>query len=128
MEVGVLYGLTEGRTMEPCSRFMQTVHSFSSQSKDSLAELSPQKESRSFAALSPARLSPSPIRAYQARKAQIAPPEVPLRATISYRSSPMSLFSAPAVKAVWLPPPWQAIATRFLPSPSNASPFRRSAA
>jgi hypothetical protein len=42
-EVGVLYGLTEGRTMEPCSRFIQTVQSFSSQSKGSPAELSPQK-------------------------------------------------------------------------------------
>src|SRR3712207_707361 len=58
-EVGVLYGLTDGRTIEPCSRFIQTVHSFNIQSKGLLAALSVQKESRSFVALSPAPL-PSP--------------------------------------------------------------------
>jgi len=63
-EVGVLYGLTEGRTIELCNRFIQTIHSFSSQSKGSPAELSPQKASRSFAALSPAPHSPPPTSAY----------------------------------------------------------------
>ncbi|HTB43902.1 MAG TPA: hypothetical protein VK741_09775 [Acetobacteraceae bacterium] len=58
----------------------------------------------------------SPLaKAYQTRAAQTAPPEVPLMLTMS-TSSPMSVsqsaLRAPAVKAVWLPPPWQAIATR----------------
>src|SRR5215213_7944139 len=52
-----------------------------------------------------------------------APPEVPLRPTTSYRfncSARRSLLSTPAVKAVWLPPPWHAMATRLVsPRPSN---------
>ncbi len=52
----------------------------------------------------------------------MAPPEVPLRATTWYHSSPSNLFSAPAVNAVWLPPPWQAIAIRLVSfSPSTAN-------
>ena len=47
--------------------------------------------------------------------AQRAPPEVPLSATTSTSSGrlPSSPSRTPAVKAVWLPPPWQAIATRL---------------
>jgi hypothetical protein len=85
--------------------------------------VSVQKESRSSAALFAAPLPPLRTSAYQARKAQIVPPEVPLRATTSYRACARSLFNAPAVKAVWLPPPWQAIATRFLPSRSMVYPL-----
>jgi hypothetical protein len=70
----VLYGLTEGSTTEPCSRFTQTTQSFNSPSKGSLAELSPQKEFRRWAALSAGLRPLPPASAYQARKAQIAPP------------------------------------------------------
>ena len=45
--------------------------------------------------------------------ALIAPPEVPLTATISWPSkAPRSTSrdTTPAVKAVWLPPPWKASA------------------
>src|SRR5215210_1112565 len=123
-EVGVLYGLISGRTTVPCSRFTQRNHSFNSQSWSSLAELSFQKESSSRAALAAAPPPLCWISAYQARTAQMAPPEVPLTATTSYLSSSSSFFSAPAVKAVWLPPPWQAIATRVLPpSRSMTSSF-----
>jgi hypothetical protein len=57
----------------------------------------------------------SPFRsAYHASAEHTAPPEVPLTLTTS-KSLPapdsISAFKAPAVKAVWLPPPWQAIAT-----------------
>src|SRR6201987_6415500 len=56
----------------------------------------------------------SPFRkAYQTRAAQTAPPEVPLMLTTSISSAAavsQSALRAPAVKAVWLPPPWQAIA------------------
>src|SRR5262249_19705828 len=56
------------------------------------------------------RSSPS-----HASDAQRAPPEVPLNATTSTSVGrlPKSPSSTPAVKAVWLPPPWQAIATRL---------------
>ena len=45
----------------------------------------------------------------------MAPPEVPLSATTSTSSGRRSSkpWSTPAVKAVWLPPPWHAMATRF---------------
>src|SRR5215216_5452372 len=79
-EVCVLYGLTAGRTREPCDRFTQRNHSFQNASRRPFAELSLQKESSSSAAL-PA--PPFSNNAYQARTAQIAPPEVPLRATTS---------------------------------------------
>src|SRR5215218_11063757 len=84
-----------------------------------VAELSRQKASRASAA--PAR---SPLkRLCHASKAQTAPPEVPLRPTTSYRSNSStrrSLLSTPAVKAVWLPPPWHAMATfLLLPCASN---------
>src|SRR6202008_4895585 len=51
--------------------------------------------------------------AYQASAAQIEPPEVPDRLTmLKSRCTPSSnsAFNTPAVKAVWLPPPWQAMA------------------
>lgn len=72
----------------------------------------------------PDGLRPSPLKsAYQTRRAQIAPPEVPLRATISYRSSfsARSRLSTPAEKSEWLPPLWHAIVTRFVSrSPSTS--------
>ena len=50
---------------------------------------------------------------YHISVAHSAPPDVPLIPTIS-KSWPISashnVFKAPAVNAVWLPPPWQAIA------------------
>src|SRR3954467_4747511 len=51
--------------------------------------------------------------AYQTRDAHTAPPEVPLRLTISNSSwipASNSACRTPAVKAVWLPPPWQVMA------------------
>src|SRR6185436_4521532 len=56
------------------------------------------------------RTSPS-----QASAAQIAPPEVPLSAATSASCGKLASrpCSTPAVKAVWLPPPWQAIPIRF---------------
>src|SRR5215211_1849794 len=79
-----------------------------------VAELSRQKASSACAA--PA---PSPLKRWcHASSAQTAPPEVPLRPTTSCPLSSCarrSLLSTPAVNAVWLPPPWHAIATR-LPS------------
>ena len=56
---------------------------------------------------------------YQSSVAHTAPPEVPLMATNSNSSRSrawawQSAFSAPAVKAVWLPPPWQAMAILVL--------------
>src|SRR6056297_3169498 len=53
---------------------------------------------------------------YQTARALNAPPEVPLMPTSSKDSPSESQFasssrSTPAVKAVWLPPPWQAMAT-----------------
>ena len=90
-----------------------------------VAELSRQKASRSSAA--PAALSPS--RLCHASSAYTAPPEVPLKATTSCPCSspgPRSPFKTPAVKAVWLPPPWHAIATRFLlPASFKGSSSRR---
>src|SRR5215208_6044846 len=76
------------------------------------AETLSQKDSRSRTA-SPRSFLKS---AYQTKRAQIAPPEVPLRATISFRlrSSARSRLSTPAAKAEWLPPPWHAIATRLV--------------
>ena len=79
----MLYGLTAGRTREPCDRFTQRSHWFQHASKNSLAELSFQNESSSSAALEAAPTPPFSNNAYQARSAQIAPPEVPLKATIS---------------------------------------------
>ncbi len=52
-------------------------------------------------------------RAYHTSVAQRAPPEVPLMLTNSNSSCNLAwqiAFRTPAVKAVWLPPPWQAIA------------------
>src|SRR5687768_15626717 len=77
----VLYGLTAGRTKEPCDRFTQRSHSFQNASKNTLAELSFQNASSNSAALAEVPLFSSS--AYQARTAQIAPPEVPLKATTS---------------------------------------------
>jgi hypothetical protein len=79
-----------------------------------VAELSAQNASSS----PPARAGSSSSRADQASRAHTAPPEVPLRPTISTpvsSSAPSSRLSTPAVKAVWLPPPWQAMATRSRP-------------
>src|SRR5215211_291012 len=91
----------------------QRIQELSTCSWGAVAELSRQKASRASAA--PAR---SPLkRLCHASKAQTAPPEVPLRPTTSYRSNSStrrSLLSTPAVKAVWLPPPWHAMATRLL--------------
>ena len=50
---------------------------------------------------------------YHIKVAHKAPPDVPLMPTKSNSRSSCashSVFSAPAVNAVWLPPPWQAIA------------------
>src|SRR5215212_1905428 len=79
-----------------------------------VAELSRQKASSASAAPDPSPLK----RLCHASNAQTAPPEVPLRPTTSCllsSSARRSLLSTPAVKAVWLPPPWHAIATRLLP-------------
>ena len=67
----------------PCSRLPLTIKSFRARSAVESAETLSQKESssRTASVRSPFK------RAYQTRRAQIAPPEVPLRATISYRSS-----------------------------------------
>ena len=69
------------------------------------------------------------MKAYHSRVAQTAPPEVPLMAT-TWKSWPslasQSFFRAPAVKAVWLPPPWQAIA--ILSLGIQGSPRTRAAA
>src|SRR5262249_46787331 len=58
----------------------------------------------------------SPSRsAVQASRAHTAPPDVPLSPTSSYSSisgPSRSLLSTPAVNAVWLPPPWHAMAIR----------------
>ena len=45
----------------------------------------------------------------------MAPPEVPLSATTSTSSGsrPSNSWRTPAENTVWLPPPWQAIATRL---------------
>src|SRR5215217_5451786 len=80
-----------------------------------VAELSRQKAASAAAA---------PLkRLCHASRAQTAPPEVPLRPTTSYcfnSSARRSLLSTPAVKAVWLPPPWHAMATfLLLPCASN---------
>ncbi len=48
------------------------------------------------------------MKAYHSRVAHTAPPDVPLMPTTSNSLSILashSVFSAPAVKAVWLPPP-----------------------
>src|SRR5687767_4262199 len=54
----------------------------------------------------------------------MAPPEVPLNATKSYLPCPTakSFLRAPAVKDVWLPPPWHAIATRLILSRALKTP------
>ena len=68
------------------------------------------------------RTSPS-----QASAAQMAPPDVPLSATTSTSAGrlPSRPWRTPAVNAVWLPPPWQAIATRFFdPSLIGRAPFQ----
>jgi hypothetical protein len=61
----------------------------------------------------PTRASRSCAPPYHASGAQTAPPEVPLtdKSSSSSREAVCRIFfSAPAVEAVWLPPPWQAIA------------------
>src|SRR3712207_1442287 len=78
-----------------------------------VAELSRQKASSASATPAPLPL----CRWCHASSAHTAPPDVPLRPTTSYplsSSARRSLLSTPAVNAVWLPPPWQAIAIRFL--------------
>src|SRR5215203_2701127 len=83
-----------------------------------VAELSRQKAASASAAPAASPLK----RLCHASRAQTAPPEVPLRPTTSYcfnSSARRSLLSTPAVKAVWLPPPWHAMATRLIsPRPS----------
>src|SRR5215208_6723417 len=77
-----------------------------------VAELSRQKASSASAAPAASSLN----RWCHASSAHTAPPEVPLRPTTSCplsSSARRSLLSTPAVKAVWLPPPWHAIATRL---------------
>src|SRR5215204_2498457 len=96
------------------SRLVRINQLFKALSQNELAELSLQKESRSSTALSVSFIN----RPYQASRAPMAPPEVPLKATISWSCPPASFslrsfFNAPAAKAVWLPPPWHAIATRL---------------
>ncbi len=58
------------------------------------------------------------MKEYQRSVAHTAPPDVPLMLTTTSKSSRSSAwhsaFSAPAVKAVWLPPPWQARAILVL--------------
>ena len=86
-------------------------HQFSIRSGSVDAELSDQNPRSRDSAFSG---SPS-TRADQASNAHIAPPEVPLTATILWPAITSGCSSrprTPAVKAVWLPPPWQAIATR----------------
>src|SRR5919112_2018578 len=109
-----------------CRLPAQTVQLLSILSGGVVAELSRQNASRA----STAPLASPLRRLCQASRAHTAPPEVPLRPTSSYpvRSrARRSLPSTPAVKAVWLPPPWHAIATRLmsLSSPTSASRLRR---
>src|SRR5215218_3272554 len=92
---------------------IQRIQELTSCSWGAVAELSLQKASSASAAPDPSPLN----RLCHASRAQTAPPEVPLRPTTSYRlnSSDRSNFlSTPAVNAVWLPPPWHAMATRLL--------------
>src|SRR5215204_2509560 len=96
------------------SRLVRINQLFRVLSLNELAEFSLQKESSSSTALPESFIN----RPYQASRAPMAPPEVPLKATISWSCPPASFslrsfFNAPAVKAVWLPPPWHAIATRL---------------
>jgi hypothetical protein len=74
----------------------------------------------------------SPLRsAYQMRVAHSAPPDVPLmptRSNSSRRRTSLSAFSTPAVKAVWLPPPWQASAIFVRIPESSAVSVNRSRA
>src|SRR5947209_19486585 len=106
--------------MTPSRRLVFTTQALSATSHGSVAETPAQKESRSDTDVS----GPAVVRPYQARNAHTPPPDVPLRATTSNRSSRSRRFSTPAVKAVWLPPPWQAIATRGRASgPGMGSPL-----
>src|SRR5215217_1135446 len=96
------------------SRLVRINQLFRVLSQNELAVLSLQKESSSSTALSVSFIN----NPYQASRAPMAPPEVPLKATISWLCPAASFslrrfFNAPAVKAVWLPPPWHAIATRL---------------
>ena len=82
-----------------CSAPDQSVQLLSACSCGAVAALSAQNPSSS----SPAGTRPGPASPYQASNAQIAPPEVPLRPTSSYRASascPSSRLSTPAVNAV----------------------------
>src|SRR5688572_29470423 len=92
----------------------QTTQELTSCSSGVVAELSAQKSSSSR----PALAGSSSSNADQASRAHTAPPEVPLSPTTSTpasSSAPNSRLRTPAVKAVWLPPPWQAIATLVRP-------------
>jgi hypothetical protein len=106
----VSYGLTAGSTTRFSSLAAHSTQAFTSCSSGVLAELSAQNAS----SRTPAAGGSSSSSADQASRAHTAPPEVPLRPTISIPTSswaPTSRLSTPAVKAVWLPPPWQAMAT-----------------
>ena len=110
-ERGVSYGLTAGSSPRPCSVAAHSVTAFAAWSSGPAAALSAQNPaSRSRAAAgSPSRS------AHQVSRAHTAPPDVPLSPTIRMSCSSSASRSprrTPAVKAVWLPPPWQAIATR----------------
>jgi hypothetical protein len=101
-----------GRTTR-CSRLAaHSTQALTSCSSGVVAELSDQNAS----SVLPVAAGSSSSRADQASRAQTAPPEVPLRPTTSTSASSSAAsrrLSTPAVNAVWLPPPWQAIATRF---------------
>lgn len=107
---GTWYGLGLG-IGTPIDRrcSVQTVAWFAQHSKTESAATSSQRADSLSAALS----GPSARSPYHAVVAQRAPPEVPLSATISWSSGSLvnSVRSTPAVKAVWLPPPWHPIAT-----------------
>ncbi|MDN5919142.1 MAG: hypothetical protein L0I76_29285, partial [Pseudonocardia sp.] len=109
--VGIAYGFMPGTSPSPCSIPAQTMPALAARSSGELAALSSQNSSCRAAAR-----SRSPVRRpAQASSAQIAPPEVPDRPTTSVPASSSAVSrraSTPAVKAVWLPPPWQATAIR----------------
>jgi hypothetical protein len=108
---GMSYGLTAGATTNWLAALAHSPQAFSSRSCGAVAALSVQKPSSSR----PARAGSPSTSAAQASVAHTAPPDVPLRPTTSYsssRSGCSSRWRTPAVNAVWLPPPWQAMATR----------------
>jgi hypothetical protein len=123
---GVSYGLTAGSVTTSWRALAHTVQALSARSGGELAAVSAQKASSS----SPTRSGARSRSADQASSAHTAPPDVPLRPTISRPPSApgrSSRLSAPAVNAVWLPPPWHAMATRVTfaklpPTPTPTQP------